>query len=251
MGLDVVELVMAVEDTFGIELPDEEAQEVITVGDLHDLAMRKLEAVTSQEGKPACHSGHVFYRVRRALTDCAHVPRRDITPQSDVQRFFVATDAGSPERRREAWKQLGDALGLRLPPLQLPGGKGVDATISIGTVAAVMLTTWALGGHLGIAHWAALFVLWVSVGLALSVCAAILVYRFTRRFADRIPPHCETVGGLVQVVAAINSGQLIHELGTTAEAVWERLREIVAAESGMPIERVTREASLYKDLKLG
>ncbi|HCU37273.1 MAG TPA: hypothetical protein DGT21_18085 [Armatimonadetes bacterium] len=251
MGLDVVELVLAVEDTFGIELRDEEAQEVITVGDLHDLVMRKLEGVTSLESEPPCHSSHVFYRVRRALRDCAHIPRRETTPQSDVERLFAATHADEPKRRREVWAQFGDAVGLSVPPLQLPGGTTVDAAIAIGTIGALMLATWALGSHLGIAAWSALFVLWLSVGLALSVCAAILVYRFTRRFADRIPPQCETVGGLVRKVATINSAQLIHELGTTPEAIWERLQEIVAAESGMPIERVTREANFYKDLRLG
>jgi hypothetical protein len=76
-----------------------------------------------------------------------------------------------------------------------------------------------------------------------------MVYRFTRRFAGRIPPQCETVGGLVQTVAEINSAQLIQELGTTPEAIWENLRKVVAAEGGIPIERVTREARFHEDLQ--
>ena len=251
MGLDVVQLVLAVEDTFGIELRDEELQNVVTAGDMHDLVMRKLEGAASSEAEPPCHSSHVFYRVRRALRDCAHVPRRDITPQSDVHRLFAATGAETCERRREVWTQFGDAVGLSLPPLQLPGGTWVDAVVAIGTIGALMLATWALGKHLGTAQWSVLSMLWLSVGLALSVCAAILVYRFTRRFADRIPPQCETVGGLVLVVAAINSAQLIHELGTTPENVWKTLRKIVAVEGAIPIERVTHEARFREDLGFG
>ena len=251
MGLDVVELVLAVEDTFGIELRDEELQNVVTAGDMHDLVMRKLEGVVSSEAKPACHSGHVFYRVRRALRDCAHVPRRDITPQSDVHRLFAATGAETCERRREVWAQFGDAVGLSVPPLQLPGGTRVDAVITIGTIAVLMFATWALSSHLGIAAWSAQFVLWLSVGLVVSIYLAVLAYRFTRRFADRIPPVCHTVGGLVGEVAKLNSAQLIHELGTTPENVWKTLREIVAVEGAIAIERVTHEARFREDLHFG
>jgi acyl carrier protein len=35
MGLDIVELVMAVEETFGIEIPDRDAERLRTVGDLY------------------------------------------------------------------------------------------------------------------------------------------------------------------------------------------------------------------------
>jgi len=32
-SLDIVELVMAIEEEFGIEIPDEEAEKIVTVGD--------------------------------------------------------------------------------------------------------------------------------------------------------------------------------------------------------------------------
>ena len=35
MGLDIVELVMTVEETFGIEIPDRDAERLRTVGDLY------------------------------------------------------------------------------------------------------------------------------------------------------------------------------------------------------------------------
>jgi hypothetical protein len=43
MGLDTVEIVLRTEETFNINLPDNECSQVITVGDLYRLVLRKLE----------------------------------------------------------------------------------------------------------------------------------------------------------------------------------------------------------------
>jgi hypothetical protein len=43
MGLDIVELVMAVEEGFGIDIADEEAERIVTVGDLRDAILRRLK----------------------------------------------------------------------------------------------------------------------------------------------------------------------------------------------------------------
>jgi acyl carrier protein len=42
MGLDTVELIMAVEEDFGIEIENRDAEKVVTVGDLHQLVCEKL-----------------------------------------------------------------------------------------------------------------------------------------------------------------------------------------------------------------
>lgn len=43
-SLDMVELVMAFEEEFAIEIRDDEAEKVNTVGDAHDLLLAKLAA---------------------------------------------------------------------------------------------------------------------------------------------------------------------------------------------------------------
>lgn len=43
-SLDMVELVMAFEEEFAIEIRDDEAERVNTVGDAHDLLLAKLAA---------------------------------------------------------------------------------------------------------------------------------------------------------------------------------------------------------------
>ena len=42
MGLDAVELVLAVEKVFDIEIPDEEAGKIVTVGELHEYVFAEL-----------------------------------------------------------------------------------------------------------------------------------------------------------------------------------------------------------------
>lgn len=53
MGLDTVELVMALEDWFEITIPDEVAQTLFTVGDLHALVVAELTRIGRFGGDPA------------------------------------------------------------------------------------------------------------------------------------------------------------------------------------------------------
>ena len=43
-SLDVVELVMAFEDEFGVEIPEEDAEKIATVQDIHNYLDEKLSA---------------------------------------------------------------------------------------------------------------------------------------------------------------------------------------------------------------
>jgi acyl carrier protein len=47
-SLDVVELVMALEEEFNIEIPDEDAEKMRTVGDAIDYIQRRIESQTAQ-----------------------------------------------------------------------------------------------------------------------------------------------------------------------------------------------------------
>ena|SRR5690348_11543613 len=48
MGLDTVEIVLRTEETFNIDLPDDECGRVVTVGDLYRLVLSKLELPYAQ-----------------------------------------------------------------------------------------------------------------------------------------------------------------------------------------------------------
>ena len=63
MGMDGVEIVMTVEERFGIEISNPEAEQIVTPGELIDLVLRK---VTTSE-TATCPSRRAFHAVRRAL----------------------------------------------------------------------------------------------------------------------------------------------------------------------------------------
>jgi acyl carrier protein len=49
-SLDTVEMIMEIEDEFGIEIPDEDAEKLQTVGDAIEYVRRKVE---EKEGSPS------------------------------------------------------------------------------------------------------------------------------------------------------------------------------------------------------
>ena len=52
MGLDTVELVIAIEEEFDISISDDEASEMITVGDIYFHVLKELSSRNSEEERP-------------------------------------------------------------------------------------------------------------------------------------------------------------------------------------------------------
>ena len=50
-SLDTVELVMALEEEFGVEIPDEDAERILTVGKLVDYLEQKLKRIAIAGGE--------------------------------------------------------------------------------------------------------------------------------------------------------------------------------------------------------
>ena len=60
MGLDSVEIILAVEEEFGLEIPDAEAARMITVGDLQAFLVVELRRL----GRPGVDADAIFERLR-------------------------------------------------------------------------------------------------------------------------------------------------------------------------------------------
>jgi Phosphopantetheine attachment site len=62
MGLDSIELISEIEQKFGINIPDREAEKITTVGKMYDAVWGHLEGKYSNK----CNSQILFYKLRKS-----------------------------------------------------------------------------------------------------------------------------------------------------------------------------------------
>jgi acyl carrier protein len=228
MGLDAVELIMAVEEAFDIQIPDREAEKLSTVGQMYAFVVNKL----AFNELPRCQSSAVFYQARRALMDLHGVPRRSVSPSTRMDSLLPSSS------RRSDWQRLSRTMEAQLPQLEPPRWMGL---LSAGRGAALL-----------IACAAAYFVYPVSTAVIFTLGSALLIFMANQAmapFAVEIPAEYATVGGTVRAVVRLNYGT---QTGTKRKwdphQVWETLRGIIAEQLGVPLEAVTADAYFVDNL---
>jgi len=90
MGVDILEFVLEVEDTFGVQLSEDDLESADTVGSLSALVWRRLaggsgEATPSLWDRP---NRVAFSRLRTAMADQLGVPRRAVRPESSLKDWL-------------------------------------------------------------------------------------------------------------------------------------------------------------------
>jgi acyl carrier protein len=228
MGLDALELVIEAEECFGIKITDEEASEIITVGDLYECVMSRLPAVESRR----CLSAATFYRLRRGLIAGFGGERGSIRPSSSMDQIV-------PERgRRAAWRDLAGGLGWRLPELARPAWmRAAGWGLTLAWLIAMAAASWCLDGIA-----TAVAFLW---GLILIVAA----YKVTTPFATRFEPKVMTVRGTVEACLQSNYGLIVeHEDAWNRREVWVILRDLIVEQLGVKLEQVVPAARFVDDL---
>ncbi len=106
MGLDSVELLMAVEDKFGIRIEDSEAEKISTVQDFANTVYNKI--ILNPTDK--CLTQIVFYRIRKAFQNL-NLTDLGIKPTSKISDLLTQSELKSN------WNRLETELGLKLPQL--------------------------------------------------------------------------------------------------------------------------------------
>lgn len=107
MGLDTVELVMEMEDEFGISIPDADAEKLGTVGNIYDYLRDRLSALRGER----CVTQAIFYRLRSAMVTQFGLRRRNIRPAARLDQLL------HPEQWQQHWQYFCNHLGLELPLL--------------------------------------------------------------------------------------------------------------------------------------
>ena len=227
MGLDIVELVLAIEDGFQIHIADEEASTISTVGELHDLIIAKLKG---QEAK-LCLTSAAFYRTRRGIVEALGVDRRAIKPSTPLASLLPQND------RRAHWISIQNAMEFEVPELRHSSATQI-AFVSSGVLLALISGFYF---HLGLG-----WLMWLFIaGLVFGG----LLLKASPALATEFPNHDQTVGDLARDVLAANHAQLAEQVGGwTKHDTWETLCRLIANQTGVRREAIRPEAGIVGDL---
>lgn len=237
MGLDGVELVIEVEEAFGIKISDEEAPGVLTVGDLYELVQRKTGR-TPPVGAP-CLSASTFRFVRSATLSLVGVGPSRIRPRDRLDSLLPKNLS------RNLWSQFQERLSLQLPDLVRPVWVAV-AIVAAAVVAGMLIAGSVVGSF---APWAA-FPAGVIGGFAVYFAG----YSLTTSFATRLPRKCVTFRDLTNALLICNAEVLSARFqrsgspGDWNESLWLEVASIVVRQLGISPEQVTPNALFVNDL---
>ena len=81
MGLDAVELVMAIEEEFGLEIPDSEAEKLQRVGELHTFVVSTLR---SRSPAVQVDDAAVWTRLKDVIVEQLGVLPEEVTPSTHL-----------------------------------------------------------------------------------------------------------------------------------------------------------------------
>ncbi len=216
MGLDLIELVMAVEERFGIELSDAEAESAETPAKLIDLILSKVQTAPVS----GWMTRHAFYALRRELVNTFSWHRSEIVPEAKLEQLIPK--AG----RQEAWERLGAALKAKdWPDLSRPAWFMFS-----------MLGVFVAGGlvarfALHVSPW------WLWMGLPLWM----LMIQVSKPLCYEFPRHRSTVGQLTTFLAGA-APQLFEPAGRS----WSR-SEVAAVIRDMTVEELGLKPGQYRE----
>ncbi|MCH9655956.1 MAG: hypothetical protein K0U86_08420 [Planctomycetes bacterium] len=110
MGLDGVQLVMEIEEEFGITIPDSIYSELRTVGNLVDFCLERIHASKTV----SCPSLTCFLSLRRLVRDVSKDPDLRIRPRDNIEEGLPESD------RKQFWRRLPELLKTTPPALRRP-----------------------------------------------------------------------------------------------------------------------------------
>jgi len=230
VGLDGVELIIKVEESFGIAITDEEAGRIRTVGDLLDTVLAKL----SPGDRRVCLTSAAFYEVRRQVMVETGRPRKELAPKAALELLF-------PSRERYgAWRRMRSRSGLKWPRLAVPG-KLLGGLMALSLASSLL---WAARDGLQPADgFGALF--WAAV----LFLASLIVLARVPGIDRALPRELNSVGDLAVSVLALNHAHFAQKARSWNESeAWVAVRGCIAEQIGVPESEIKRESGLVDEL---
>jgi hypothetical protein len=233
VGLDLVELSLAVEDHFGINLTSEWG-DIRTVGDLHSVICRKIKSSRTALSN-ACPSFSVFFVTRNAINAITKADRKKIRPSTQLSSLFTLSG------RRQLWNNLLQVTGYRLPPLKVPTAVKTCVVFIVLTTIGFTEMQYRLIHNVDA----------ISLTLLIGVYILLLQHFVSKWFSIAFPANCSTVSDIVRCVLQSQSRQAALATEHLDSEVWLQLSELVSRQLDLPVASVLRESRFVEDLKCG
>jgi len=230
MGLDSVEILVNVENTFGITISNYEAEKITTVGDIHNLVWRNLQGRQSMR----CRSQQLFYKLRHTFTTKFSVPKDDLELTASMNDLFPKTN------RRYLYRKFEKELQLKLPELVLPPSwRSVVQITGVLLIIGTLVFSLVIVIQFKYTRW-----------LYLLPVLGILLTKFLSNILDteRTVFRPAALKDYTQKVLILNYSTLIQKTGTNRKEMELVINNIVADISGVEIHEVTPEKRLGDDL---
>ena len=233
MGLDTVELVMDVEESFAITITDANAQDIITVGDLYEAVMSQTKLAPAG----TCLSAATFYDVKRALRKLGIAER--FGPSTRLDDILPRSD------RRLFWLNLTNSLQLKLPRLERSN------FVSSVNLAVTLLPSTALACLAAVNNDGSIET-FVIAFVFLAIVLAVLTSMATQPLAIHFSSDVETFRGFSERVLALNATEQKSKHGPMGpNDVWVVLRDLIVDQLGCDRSEVVPEAQFVRDLGCG
>jgi acyl carrier protein len=231
MGLDGAEILIAVEERFGVRISDAEGLTCVTVGALYCLVISKLGQSSQMAGDPSgLPSAAVRDRLRPLLLPTIDRPDKLIQPEAKLEALLPAS------RRRAIWRKITKETGWELPALELSRG-AFWLTVATPITAWIALVAWS-GSELV-----------ALLGLVAVAPLALILRVASRPWARSFPMRLTTFEDLVDTIIAWNHEQLVTQDARWNHATaWLTLRGIISKQLGVAPNRITPDAAFVADL---
>ncbi len=230
MGLDSAEIVMEVENSFGIRIPDREAEKILTVGDFHNLVWEYVKDRKSIK----CKSQSLFYKLRKSLTDTVQIPKEKINPATTL------TDIIPKDNRRKLWFQLSSDNQLEFPGLVLTSRYSIIlTTIGFISILGGLSTSLILINFFDITKWSLIIPL---AGIVLTILISKLLNSQRTEFEQN------DLREFTNKVLKLNYATLSLDGGLNRKEVEMIITNIIADKAGLELDEVTPEKKIHHDL---
>lgn len=233
MGLDLVEYVMALEDEFGIAIPDEDAQTLVTPQKVADYIVARLGYSTGNETVGLCLSQMRFYRLRAVLVEKFGARRRDVRPDTPIGQFL----RGKGDEMRAQWQELRTGMGAVYFPI-------LEYTKLIGCLLMLVFGLIMMGGVYGVYSMYGIDYQMIVVAIGGAILWGFTSHMVEAKFGDQVPSEEATVGLLAPYVC------LPQDCNLDSDNVLRRVMMLASQQFDIPMGKIYPDSHFVDDLNI-